>query len=65
MSVKRAAELTPGDMVLVAPGDVRTVELVEFHDRAIDAHGTTGVRVWWQDWPGRSLLAADKEMEIR
>ena len=61
--LKLAGELRRGDGVIIAPGDHRVVERVEFHDRPIDSRGTSGVQVRWYGRAGRSLIAVDKDLQ--
>lgn len=60
---KRAAELSPGDVVTVA-GSTRTVSYVEFTGRAIDSNGTSEVLVHWHGKTRSSSVGADKEFEV-
>lgn len=63
MRTKLAADLKRGDGVLIAPGDYRVVEAVEWPGTYV-APGTQGVRVRWFGRDHASLLAADREMTI-
>jgi hypothetical protein len=60
----KLADLKRGDGVVIAKGDVRVVEAIEFTDRPIDSLGTTGVRVKWFGMARPSTIAANKEMTI-
>jgi hypothetical protein len=64
MTTKLAADLERGDAVLVAPGDRRVVEKVEFRDQPIAAGESCTVRVWWFGRTGTNLLSPTKELTI-
>jgi hypothetical protein len=60
---KKAADLKPGDAVLIAAGDRRVVEAVEWPGTYIAA-GTQAVRVHFFGQAHWNTLAADKDLTL-
>ncbi len=64
MPTKLAADLQPGDIVQVVPGDVRTVAETALIDTPVSPDRETSVRIRWVNRPTWAVVDPDKEFTL-